>query len=73
MSNLPIISGKNAIKAFSRHGFTVARQTGSHVILVKQGLDVTLSVPLHDPIKRGTLRRLITDAGLSIDEFCEVL
>ncbi|MDD1729461.1 MAG: type II toxin-antitoxin system HicA family toxin [Methanospirillum sp.] len=38
--------------AFSRHGFTKARQIGSHVIMVKHGMDVTLSVPLHDPMKR---------------------
>jgi hypothetical protein len=37
--------------------------------MVKQGFDVTLSVPLHNPIKLGTLRRLISDAGLSVDEF----
>ena len=73
MSKLPVISGLAAIKAFSRYGFLKTRQTGSHVIMVKHGLDVTLSVPLHDPIKRGTLRRLIRDAGLSVDEFIEFL
>ena len=58
---------------FSRYGFTKARQTVSHVIMVKQGLDVTISVPLHDPMKWGTLRKLISDAGLSVEEFCELL
>ena len=53
--------------------FTKTSQSGSHVITVKHGLDVTLSVPLHDPMKRGTLRKLITDAGLSVEEFCELL
>ena len=43
------------------------------MIMVKHGMDVTLSVPLHDPVKRGTLRKLITDAGLSVEEFCELL
>jgi predicted RNA binding protein YcfA (HicA-like mRNA interferase family) len=73
MSHLPVISGREAIKAFSRYGFTIARQTGSHVIMVKHGVDVTLSVPLHDPIKRGTLRRLITDAGLTVEDFVTLL
>ena len=73
MSRLPIISGRDAIKAFSRYGFTIARQTGSHVIMVKHGIDVTLSVPLHDPMKRGTLRRLITDSGLTVEEFVHLL
>jgi len=39
----------------------------------KTGLDVTLSVPLHDELKRGTLRNLIKDAGLSIDDFITML
>jgi len=73
MSHLPVISGKDAIKAFSRYGFTVARQTGSHVIMVKQSMEVTLSIPLHDPMKRGTLRRLITDAGLTVEDFVKLL
>nr|WP_319539153.1 type II toxin-antitoxin system HicA family toxin [uncultured Methanospirillum sp.] len=51
MSKLPVWLSS---KTFSRHGFTKARQTGSHVIMVKHGMDVTLSVPLHDPMKRGT-------------------
>jgi len=41
--------------------------------MVKQGFDVTLSVPLHNPIKQGTLRRLISDDGLSVDEFIQYL
>ena len=48
-------------------------ETGSHVIMVKHGLDVTLSVPLHDPMKRGTLRKLITDVGLSVEEYCQLI
>jgi predicted RNA binding protein YcfA (HicA-like mRNA interferase family) len=34
----------------------------------KPGLVVTLSIPLHDELKRGTLRNLIKDAGLSVDD-----
>jgi len=73
MSHLPVISGRDAIKAFSRCGFTLARQTGSHVIMVKPGLDVTLSIPLRNPVKRGTLRKLIADAGLDVEEFIRLL
>jgi len=39
----------------------------------KSGLDVTLSVPLHTNLKRGTLRNLIKDAGLTVDEFVMML
>jgi len=73
MSKLPVISGFVAVKTFSRFGFTISRQTGSHVIMEKTGLDGTLSVPLHDELKRGTLRNLIKDAGLSIDDFITML
>jgi predicted RNA binding protein YcfA (HicA-like mRNA interferase family) len=47
------------------------RQRGSHVILVKQGHEATLSVPVHSgrDVKRGTLRDLIRDAGMTLDEF----
>lgn len=61
------------MKAFGRAGFMVIRQTGSHAILMRSGYEVTLSVPLHDEVKRGTLRRLIHDAGLSVEEFCALL
>jgi predicted RNA binding protein YcfA (HicA-like mRNA interferase family) len=55
MSNLPLISGKKAIKAFNKDGWIVKRQSGSHIILVKPGSIVTLSIPNHKEVKRGTL------------------
>ncbi len=60
-------------RAFGKAGFVAVRQTGSHLIMMKPALDVTLSVPLHDEVKRGTLRRLIGDAGLTVDEFRSLL
>jgi hypothetical protein len=41
--------------------------------MVKHGTDVTLSIPLHDLIKQGTLGKHNTDAGLSVEEFKELL
>lgn len=73
MSKLPVISGLTAVKTFSKFRFTVSRQTGSHMIMEKTGLDVTLSIPLHYELKRGTLRNLIRDAGLTVDEFIQML
>jgi predicted RNA binding protein YcfA (HicA-like mRNA interferase family) len=73
MSKLPVISGVKAVKTFHAFGFFISRQTGSHCIMEKTGLDVTLSVPLHKELKRGTLRNLIKDAGLSVDEFVTML
>jgi predicted RNA binding protein YcfA (HicA-like mRNA interferase family) len=73
MSKLPVISGLKAVKAFNKAGWVIARQTGSHIIMVKDNSVVTLSVPEHNEIDRGTLRKLIDTAGLTVDEFVELL
>lgn len=70
MSKLPRLSGAKAIEAFGKFGFQQARQRGSHVVLKKDGFPLLLSVPLHDELKKGTLRSLIRDAGITVDEFC---
>ena len=73
MARLPVISGADAIKAFHRAGWRAVRQSGSHIVLVKEGEDVTLSVSLRRELKRGLLRALIRDAGMSVDEFVDLL
>ena len=73
MSKLPEISGKKAVKAFSRAGWIISRQKSSHMIMTKSDSIVILSVPLHDELDRGTLRGLIGLAGLTIEEFMELL
>lgn len=70
MPALPVISGADAVKVFQRDGWRFARQRGSHIILVKEGSIASLSVPNHNSLARGTLRSLIRDAGLTVDEFC---
>lgn len=73
MSELPRISGHDAVRAFGHAGFEMVRQRGSHAILKKEAHPLLLSVPLHDELKRGTLRRLIRDSGLTVEEFCGFL
>jgi len=73
MASLPAISGRTAVAAFKRAGFEAKRQTGSHIILVKSGSVLTLSVPNHRELKPGTLRALIRKSGLSVAEFTELL
>ncbi|MDO8631109.1 MAG: type II toxin-antitoxin system HicA family toxin [Phycisphaerales bacterium] len=73
MSELPQVSGVKAVKAFGKFGFQEARQRGSHVILKKEGYPLLLSEPAHDELKKGTLRKLIRDSGLTVEEFCEQL
>jgi predicted RNA binding protein YcfA (HicA-like mRNA interferase family) len=75
MPRLPSITGQDAIDAFSKLGFEVARIEGSHHILKKPGVRYNLSVPVHGQknIKPGTLRTLIRLAGVTVDDFCKVL
>ncbi len=70
---IPLLSGREVVKIFRCLGWEIARQRGSHIILVKEGHIATLSVPDHREVARGTLRSLITRAGLNIDEFLNVL
>jgi predicted RNA binding protein YcfA (HicA-like mRNA interferase family) len=70
MPQLPVMSGREVVRAFEKHGWEVARQRGSHIIMVKGGQNVTLSIPDHKEVARGTLRSLIRSAGLTVEEFC---
>jgi len=68
---LPIVSGFDAVKALTKAGFEIKRRKGSHVVLQK-GI-IVLSVPLHRTLKKGTLRAIIRQAGLTVEEFLELL
>jgi len=69
MSHLPVLSGRRVVKTFESLGWQVARQRGSHIILIKSGHISTLSVPDHREVARGTLRALIRLADLTVEEF----
>jgi len=69
MGKLANISGKEAAKAFERAGWIPLGQVGSHLVLVKPGVRVNLSIPQHKELSGGTLRALIRNAGISVDEF----
>lgn len=59
---LRVCSGSEAVRKFERAGWRVARQRGSHVMLVKSGYEYTLSIPQHDELGPGLLRKLIRPA-----------
>ena len=69
--NLPPISGIEVIKRLKRAGFIATRQKGSHVRLEKYvgNKTIKITVPLHSELKKGTLSRIIKDAGLTLEEF----
>jgi len=74
VGKLPVISGPEAVRAFGRVGYNLDHQSGSHVILRhRDPPHRRLSVPNHRELATGTLRALIREAGLTVDEFVELL
>jgi predicted RNA binding protein YcfA (HicA-like mRNA interferase family) len=75
LSRLGSYRGEEVVKAFQRAGWKITRQRSSHIILEREGYEATLSVPVHKGknVKRGTLRYLIKDARMTVDEFLEYI
>ncbi|TAH49383.1 MAG: type II toxin-antitoxin system HicA family toxin [Chloroflexota bacterium] len=71
--NLPVVSGREAARAFEKDGWVVARQRGSHIVMTKDGSAANLSIPDHKELDRGLLRSLIRRAGLEVEEFIKLL
>lgn len=74
MSRLPRVSGREVIAALRRIGYEFDHQRSSHVIL-RQATPPhrRLTVPQHDEVAKGTLRAIIRQAGLTVDEFKALL
>ena len=72
MSRLPVCSGADAVKAFRQIGYEVDHQTGSHIIL-RHPSQRRLTVPNHRELAKGTLRSLIREAGLTKEQFTDLL
>jgi len=74
MPKLPVASGIDVVKAFSKINYQIDHQTGSHIILRQNASPFRrLTVPNHKEIARGTLRALIRQAGLTVEEFMKLL
>ncbi|OQW98960.1 MAG: hypothetical protein BWK74_03310 [Desulfobacteraceae bacterium A6] len=61
-------SGKDIVKALRRTGFVVDHQRGSHIFMHNLEKNLSVVIPLHKEIKKGTLNNIIKKAGLTIDE-----
>jgi len=72
MSKLPLISGKVAIKAFTKLGYRVIRKKGSHFRL-QHNNKKPLTIPEHKTLGRGLLRKILRDAEITIEEFKNLL
>lgn len=73
MAKLKRISGEEAITKLEKRGFCRVRQRGSHVVLKKRtaGGEIGCVVPLHKELAVGTLRGILKQANISVEEFIE--
>ena len=74
MTRLPALTGREAVKALGKIGYELDRQRGSHMILRHTDPPFRrLVVPDHKELRRGTLRAIIRQAGISVPEFLELI
>lgn len=73
MTKLPVISGRECVKVLGKAGFYMRRQEGSHIILRRDEPFAQVLVPDHRTLDRGTLRAIIRQAGLSVEEFNKLI
>jgi predicted RNA binding protein YcfA (HicA-like mRNA interferase family) len=74
-SKLPVISGEDLIRALEKFGYVRVRQNGSHVRLrhPTDPLRLPVTIPLHDEIAFGTLKRILHDSKISTEELNSIL
>lgn len=73
MTRLPVVSGKDCVRALTRVGFSVKRQEGSHIILRRDSPFAQVVVPDHKELDRGTLRAILRQAGIAVEQFVTLL
>jgi len=72
---IPIVTAKELIRALKRAGFSKDRQKGSHLTLINPKTNKTITIPVHTgvDIGKGLLKKIITEAGLTTEEFIKLL
>jgi len=73
VSKLPVVSGAECVKALGKIGFEVFRRRGSHIVLVRKSPPAQTTIPNHKELDRGTLRAIIRQTGLTVEEFVALL
>ena len=74
MSKLPVVSGRDLCKILKKIGYSIDHQTGSYIILRNENPPYRrLTVPNHKEIVKGTLRSIIRQAGLTVEEFKKLI
>ena len=73
MNKLPRISGRECVKALEKAGFPFKRQVGSHMVLRRNDPFGQTVVPDHKELDRGTLRSILRQSEISIEDFIKLL
>ncbi len=74
MSKLPVVSGQDVVKALAKIGYVFDHQRGSHIVLRQNFAPYRrITVPNHKEIAKGTLRKIIREAGLTVEELTNLL
>ncbi len=73
MSKLPVVSGRELVQALQKVGFELDRRKGSHMILFRTDPPMTVTVPDHRELDRGTLRAILRQAAINPENLAELL
>ena len=73
MTRLPSISGQDCLSVLQKLGFFLRRQSGSHMIVRRDNPHCQVVIPNHKELDPGTLRAIIRQTGLSVDDFIRLL
>lgn len=73
MPKLPVVSGRETVKALSKVGFEFRRQVGSHMVLKRISDGKRIVVPDHKELPKGTLRAILRQTDVTIEEFANLL
>ena len=75
MAKLPILSGKDLIKVLSKLGYQHIRTRGSHMIMIKQTDNgkKTIPIPNHKELAKGTLKAIMNQADLKLDDLLKLI
>jgi predicted RNA binding protein YcfA (HicA-like mRNA interferase family) len=66
------LSGRELVRALLRAGFVVSRQKGSHIVLRREAPPARVVVPDHKRVRPGTLRQILNEAGISVEQLLEL-
>jgi predicted RNA binding protein YcfA (HicA-like mRNA interferase family) len=71
LPKLSVLYGQDVRRVLESHGFLLVRQRGSHMVMQKSGDEGTTTIPVPDQseLRTGTLRAIIRQSGLAVEEY----